>query len=87
MKSNDTSKFEKAMGLLKEVFEEAQNSHENRKAPQSDLIPYKDALERFSISRSTLYRWERDGLVKVHRLSRRKLYVSVSQIESVIKSH
>ena len=72
----------KGLQLIAEAVEKS-----NREVEQStDLIPFREAMEKFRVSRNTMYRLERDGTIKVHRVTPRKLFVSLSQMEEAFKN-
>lgn len=49
-----------------------------------DHVSLRQLMEKFEISRSTLYRLESDGKIHFRRV-RGKIFVSVSEIEKVLK--
>jgi len=69
-----TEKVKKAISLLIEEVNEPK-----------DLLTLKEAMAYFNFSKSHLFRLEAKGKLKIHRLSARKLYVSKSLLEAVIK--
>lgn len=63
--------------LIDEVLEEVDN--------QVDLIPLDEAAKRLNVSKMHINRMEKQGMLKIHRLSPRKLYVSWMEVEQAIK--
>jgi len=49
-----------------------------------ELIPLKEVQKLLHVSNVTLWKWEKQGRIKVVRLSPRKVYVEKSEIERLI---
>jgi predicted site-specific integrase-resolvase len=49
-----------------------------------DLIPLKEVQRLLHVSGVTLWKWEKQGKIKVVRLSSRKVYVERKEIDRLI---
>jgi predicted DNA-binding transcriptional regulator AlpA len=75
-----TEKIKEAIKLLIEVTNDAPEKG------MPDLVTAKQAMQIMGVTNNTFYRLIKDGKVKPHRLSPRKLFVSLSELEAAIKA-
>lgn len=76
--SDKREKIKEAIALLLEAVNELP-------AEKKDLLTLKEASGRYGFSKQHLLRLAKSGVIKLHRLSPRKLYVSEAELEAVIK--
>lgn len=87
MKDEIIKSLKQGMNLFDEAIKKLQAMEGKPPSELDDLMPYQEAMKRVGISRSTLYKMEKEGAITIHRMSPRKLYVSISELVQAIKNH
>ncbi len=73
----NAEKIKEAISLLIEAV--------NEPLAKKDLLTLQEAVEEFHISKSHLLRLGYEGKIQMRRLTPRKLFVSRSELEAIIK--